>query len=192
LVLLIAVALSLLDLLPFFQRLVAFIRSKTSFSFKNVWKIFVLGREQASAPTGEYTKLVAGEPEDYDDIELNSPHKLTTINVDSQEQRPPSFENMQTSNWLNDETQHVHGASTSADRTSFDIDSPRDSEHSDDTLVRDASYTPRKIGSAVFQLVERSLVFAGFGQLLTGVVVYTGGCREKYINGCLAHLISAS
>ena len=67
--------------------------------------------------------------------------------------------------------------------------------HSDDTLhdavpqlnVHKPWY--RKAGSAVFATLERILVFAGFMQLLTGVVVYTGGCRGNHVNICLAHLI---
>lgn len=66
----------------------------------------------------------------------------------------------------------------------------------------------QQIGTGVFATVERSLVVAGFGQLILGVVIYTGecspkpidigylihicpgGCRGNYTNGCLAHLIS--
>ena len=56
-------------------------------------------------------------------------------------------------------------------------------------------------------MTERVLVFAGFAQVLSVIVVYTGkqayeylasplvtdcpgGCRGGYINVCLAHLIS--
>jgi hypothetical protein len=189
---------ALSDLLPFFQRVFVFFRSRNSFSLKNFWETVVQGREQLSVHTGEYAKLVASEPEEYDDVELPSPKKLTTINAEDlqQEQSRPSFQHIQISNWSSERPPlHVHAASAASDRTSFDIHSPRNSEHSDDTLVREASHMPqlsRKIGSVVFQIAERSLVLAGFGQLLTGVVVYTGGCRENYLNGCLAHLISAS
>ena len=48
----------------------------------------------------------------------------------------------------------------------------------------------RFVGQAAFATAERSLVFAGLMQVTTGIVVYTGGCRGNYINGCLAHLIS--
>ena len=47
----------------------------------------------------------------------------------------------------------------------------------------------RKVGTAVFATSERILVVAGFMQLLTGIVVYTGGCRGDHVNICLAHLI---
>ena len=48
----------------------------------------------------------------------------------------------------------------------------------------------RRISQAAYATLERFLVFAAFGVVLSGVVIYTGGCRDSYINGCLAHLIS--
>jgi len=71
----------------------------------------------------------------------------------------------------------------------------RDSQRSDDTLqdqdhVVKAIPLSRRVGSLAFGTLERILVFAGFAQLMHGVVIYTGGCREKYLNGCLAHIIS--
>jgi hypothetical protein len=71
----------------------------------------------------------------------------------------------------------------------------RDSEHSDDTLqdqdcVVKVIPLSRRVGSLAFGTLERFLVFAGFAQVMHGVVIYTGGCREYYVNGCLAHIIS--
>ncbi|KAH8924420.1 hypothetical protein BT69DRAFT_1280598 [Atractiella rhizophila] len=40
--------------------------------------------------------------------------------------------------------------------------------------------------------LERSLLFLGFAELCSGIVVYTGSCRQNYINGCLAHIIKGS
>lgn len=48
----------------------------------------------------------------------------------------------------------------------------------------------RKLGRGSFATAERVLVFLGFMQVLTGIVDYTGGCRQHWLNGCLAHLIS--
>ncbi|KAJ7178140.1 hypothetical protein C8R46DRAFT_889052 [Mycena filopes] len=48
---------------------------------------------------------------------------------------------------------------------------------------------PRRIGRAAFAITERVLVLAGFGLFLTGIIVYTGGCRQNFLNVCLAHLI---
>ena len=77
---------------------------------------------------------------------------------------------------------HKSSRSSSSERTLFN---KPDSPDPDTTKIH-------RIGQAVFATLERALVFSGFGQLLTGVVVYTGGCRLYFINGCLAHLISVS
>lgn len=93
--------------------------------------------------------------------------------------------------------------------------SPRGSHHSDDTLhdiglglgapgpasghgPSSVYVSPpaakrsllQQIGSGTFATTERVLVFMGYMQALTGIVTYTGGCRDSYVNGCLAHLIS--
>ncbi|KAI0921369.1 hypothetical protein AcW2_006361 [Taiwanofungus camphoratus] len=111
-----------------------------------------------------------------------------------------------TAEWANNVDRHRHQhrrepsypQSAASERTLFNPPSPR---HSNDTLpeyighiawiARGTSKTPllKRLGRVVFAIAERVLVFAGFMQVLTGVVVYTGGCRENYINGCLAHLI---
>lgn len=90
--------------------------------------------------------------------------------------------------------------------------SPRGSHHSDETLhdiglglgsgnvagtgsvyIVPPAKAPllQRIGSGTFATAERILVFMGYMQVLTGIVTYTGGCRDSYVNGCLAHLISA-
>jgi hypothetical protein len=81
------------------------------------------------------------------------------------------------------------------DRTFVGHRFSRDSQHSDDTLqdqdhvVKDIPLS-RRVGQVAFGTLQRFLVFAGFAQLMHGIVIYTGGCREKYLNGCLAHIIS--
>ena len=74
---------------------------------------------------------------------------------------------------------HTSHHSISSDDTLHDIIPPSNSKKT----------WYRKVGSAVFATLERVLVFAGFLQLLTGIVVYTGGCRGDHVNICLAHLI---
>jgi hypothetical protein len=56
-------------------------------------------------------------------------------------------------------------------------------------MVRHKQPLSRRISGVAIATLERALVFAAFGMFLSGVVVYTGGCRDNYINGCLAHLI---
>ncbi|KAJ7622044.1 hypothetical protein FB45DRAFT_753512 [Roridomyces roridus] len=65
-----------------------------------------------------------------------------------------------------------------------------------DATLHDSHLQPRTPRSrlhlalkAAFTTVEFSLLFGGFTTLLSGIVVYTGGCREKFLTGCLAHLI---
>ncbi|KAJ7610487.1 cytoplasmic protein [Roridomyces roridus] len=68
---------------------------------------------------------------------------------------------------------------------------------SDDTL-HDAYIqrrTPRsrlhRVLKAAFITVEWSLLFCGCSTLFSGIAVYTGGCRDKILSGCLGHLIKA-
>ncbi|KAG9317603.1 hypothetical protein JVU11DRAFT_1812 [Chiua virens] len=79
----------------------------------------------------------------------------------------------------------------------FDTESPQPPRHSDDTL-REIVVNPiprakqpllRRIAQGAYATLERVLVFAAFGMVLSGIVTYTGGCRDSYINNCLAHLI---
>ncbi|KAG1753893.1 uncharacterized protein EDB91DRAFT_1100481 [Suillus paluster] len=107
----------------------------------------------------------------------------------------------ETAPWVNDprisQGAHRYTQSISSERTVFGIDSPQVSR-SDDTLhdfkfpglIEPQAPLIRRISQGAFATLERALVFAAFGMTLSGIVVYTGGCRESYINGCLAHLIS--
>ncbi|KAI0347345.1 hypothetical protein BDW22DRAFT_1321572 [Trametopsis cervina] len=112
-----------------------------------------------------------------------------------------SHEHEDDDQWANDHRRPHHSRypqSAGSERTMFE-DSPRGSIHSDDMLhesVLKSSWSGlgkgalvRKVGRAIFATAERVLVFAGLFQVTTGIVIYTGGCRENYINGCLAHLI---
>jgi hypothetical protein len=97
--------------------------------------------------------------------------------------------------WAND---HHNTRSSSSERTVFEADSPQGSRHSNDSLndfkfpgsIKPRATLIRRIAQGAFATLERALVFAAFGMTLSGIVVYTGGCRESYINGCLAHLVS--
>jgi hypothetical protein len=94
-----------------------------------------------------------------------------------------------------------------------DVESPTSFDDTLDDFKTRAQFKPSvgsklsMIGNIVFATAERLLVFAGFAQVLTGIVVYTGeplcthgnkavlkfmsgGCRGHHINICAAHLIS--
>lgn len=219
--LLLAVALSALDLIALVGRLVAYIKSvragQDQFTVKGCWRAVVLDRAD-DLPTGtgpEYTGLVSDEPDELDAAELKAREiedddEVEPINVRRAQIVAPIQTDLSPrvsseedhDHWAND----IHGhsrypQSAASERTVFDH-SPRGSVHSDETLHETVAASSwfkmgradvlKKIGGASFATAERVLVFAGLFQTLTGIVIYTGGCRENYINGCLAHLISAS
>lgn len=187
------------------------------FSFKTCWNTVVLDRESAARGVAlgpEYANLVSEDLEEYDDAaEL----KAREIEGDASDDSPihvrraqvvepidtalsPRSSSDEEGQWANDVPRHnPYPQSAASERTVFDH-SPRGSVHSDETLheTNEASSWKnmnkkailKKIGRAVFGTAERALVFAGYMQVITGIVIYTGGCRENYINGCLAHLIS--
>ncbi|KAF9815563.1 hypothetical protein IEO21_04563 [Rhodonia placenta] len=192
-----AVALSTLDVLSMGVRFVQYVRAIRSgeerFGLKAAWGTVVLGREDHHLANGpEYINLVADE--EYAEAELKVRELESDDSVDEED-------HTETAEWANDVRRHSRQSSypqsAASERTLFGPRSPR---HSDDTLheypgrmawiagVKKPS-TLKKLGTIAFATSERVLVFAGFMQLLTGIVTYTGGCRQNYINGCLAHLI---
>jgi hypothetical protein len=189
-ILLLAGMISFLDLFALAARVVSYIRSirggDFNFTFASFWSTAVLGKEELSGSKAEYAGLVVEDPEEFEEQELKpvseevspvSRHRPTPI-------KTVSFDD-DTENWAQ---------SAASDRTLFNH-SRNQSVHSDETLheltAQMTEHAPwyRKFGRAAFATLERVLVFAGFMQLLTGIVVYTGGCRGNWTNGCLAHLI---
>ncbi|KAI6164729.1 hypothetical protein EDD17DRAFT_1557674 [Pisolithus thermaeus] len=187
---------SALDIVAFFARLYAYLRGDDKFTFKSLWRTVVLGREPYDL-SSDYTGLVAEDPEEYDEIK---PFNTASQGASRLHSNSPSADGKTadleryTTSWVNEASPHATHRSTlsaASDRTLFD---PR---HSEETL-RDAFPPPtsrpskslvQRVTAIVRATLERSLVFAAFGLTLTGIVVYTGGCRNNYINGCLAHLI---
>ena len=174
-----------------FRYALAIRRGDISFSVKGFWKSVILKREDGLLDNGskgyghEYTGLVA-EPEE---LEMDA-HELkaagTAEGVDLEHDpglSSPTEES--TSRWVNES----HGFHPHHSR--------RDSRHSDETLRELPSHVPRvkppllqRIGSGAFATAERVLVIMGYMQVISGIVTYTGICRDNYLNGCLAHLIS--
>lgn len=187
---------SVLDIAAFFTRLYAYLRGDDKFTFKSLWRTVVLGREPHDL-SSDYTGLVAEDPEEYDEIKpLNIASQGTSrlqSNSPSADSETADLERYAT-RWVNESSPHPAHRSTfsaASDRTLFD---PR---HSEETLrdvfppfaSRPSKPLVQRVTAIVRATLERSLVFAAFGLTLTGIVVYTGGCRNNYINGCLAHLI---
>lgn len=115
-----------------------------------------MGRAPAGNDGAEYIGLIAEEPEatkdTYDDAH--------------------DFEHGDTEQWAN----HVRRHSTMSEGTLFGPHSP----HSDKT-INDWNFAPRisllsRVMCAVFDIVERALLVAALGLVLTGIVVYTGQC----------------
>ncbi|KAI6134850.1 hypothetical protein EV401DRAFT_1901427 [Pisolithus croceorrhizus] len=186
---------SALDIVAFFTRLYAYLRGDDKFTFKSLWRTVVLGREPHDL-SSDYTGLVAEDPEEYDEIKpFNTASQgASRLHSDSPSADSETTDLERYATWVNEPSPHAtHRSTFSAisDRTLFD---PRHSEE----MLRDpfppltsrpSKSLVRRVTAIVRATLERSLVFAAFGLTLTGIVVYTGGCRNNYINGCLAHLI---
>ncbi|KAG2013476.1 cytoplasmic protein [Coprinopsis cinerea AmutBmut pab1-1] len=182
-VMVLAILLSGVDIVQGLQRLLSFIRSDNK-TLKGFWRFVVLNQKQEARLDPEYAGLVVDDPEE---LEFS---KLT------HEDSPDSPTEDGTERWANEVQRHRRFSSTLSERTVF---SPHSATHSDDTLNEGRKGKPTRsgrwlswIGQRSFIVAERSLVVAGLGQVISGIVVYTGGCRENYINGCLAHLIKGA
>ncbi|KII95321.1 hypothetical protein PLICRDRAFT_210261 [Plicaturopsis crispa FD-325 SS-3] len=187
-ILLFSFVLTTIDVLAFFHRLADYIRSGEKFAFKAFWNSVVLNRQSATKTAGdsEYIGLMDDGHDGYDDVDLHASKSTTAIPLHANDVHV-HFQ------------RHNYSYSASSERTVFGDQSPKDGNHSDETLhdhesprfpvIRPTMSLLKRIGNGAFATGERALVFAGFAQLLSGIVVYTGGCRENYINGCLAHTI---
>lgn len=70
--------------------------------------------------------------------------------------------------------------------------------HSDDATVLDTSVVPQPARSLRARLedygkfakdrLQMSLVLFGYVELLSGIAVYSGSCRERFLNGCVSLL----
>jgi len=165
------------------------VRNREKFSVKTFWYSTLLGRERARQDLGpEYTGLVVQEPEEFEEANV----KLSPIR-ESSEVQPEDFEHGDTAQWAN-HVHHHHRRQQSIVSDGTLYGSPSSMRSMDKMQDAKGQHTPkanllRRVGKSTFAVAERFLVFAGLGQLLTGIVIYTGGCRQNYINGCLAHLI---
>ncbi|KAF8211258.1 hypothetical protein K438DRAFT_30339 [Mycena galopus ATCC 62051] len=184
-ILVVALALTFIDTLGALRRVVTFVLSAKRCTFKGIIQA-LLGREDSHKGSGpEYIGLIAEEPESIP-LEAGKGDRRSFDVLDSH--RTQDFNHGNTEQWAN----HVRSHSTMSDGTVFGPSSP----HSEETL-HDIHFPPKKvsllrrIGRTAFSAAEKALLCAGFGLLLSGIVIYTGGCRENYLNGCLAHLISA-
>ena len=187
-------------------------RGEDKFSIKSTWNTVVLGRDEPSVRlSSEYTNLVAEDELEAAELKTREIESEDSESETIHERRNQPMQPIQTVfdaddndhetvQWANHVPRHArhpsYPQSAASERTLFGPRSPRDS---DDTLhvaapwysKSNQPWLVKKIGRALFATSERVLVFAGLMQVITGIVVYTGGCRQNWLNGCLAHLISA-
>jgi hypothetical protein len=188
-VLLVAFLLTVIDVLAGLRRIVRYFvsiwRKEQPFAFRVFWGSTILGKEETSLhDLGEYMGLAPHNQEGFEgENENKEAAESSCSGMDGQ--------------WVNyaSPTYDKQLSSPASEHTVYGMNTPKDSQNSCDTLILHASATSKqgilaKIGSTLFTIAERVLVFAAFGQVLEGIVVYTGGCRGNYLNGCLAHLIS--
>lgn len=186
---------SFLDLFALSTRLISYVKSvrnrDITFSLSSFWFTAILGKEDHRYLNGsdaEYTGLVVEDPEEFEEQELKA---ASSDETEPMKRTRPAVAPIKTVSF-DDTTNWAQSASS--DRTMFNH-SRHESTHSDETLqeitAQMIEHKPwyRKVGSGIFATLERVLVFAGFLQILTGIVIYTGGCRGNWLNGCLAHLI---
>ncbi|KAF5393753.1 hypothetical protein D9757_000156 [Collybiopsis confluens] len=141
-------------------------------------------RGTSSLNSAEYAGLVSEEPDDMQMVSPISPPPHKRVHYDDAELND-------TAQWANNVRSHRrdYSHSVASETTIFGR------SHSDDDLdCHPIQKVPlaQRIGTGIFVTLERILVFGGLAQVLTGIVVYTGGCRENYLNGCLAHLIKGA
>lgn len=212
LVLILSLCLSAVDIARFFVRLYAFIKSRSKFALKPFWQNVVLGQNEAYEVTAKYSGLDVEEPSECDVAEMK-PLRLPETRDPLHVRRNPPIASIQSqdlddtdddeiSPWVNNSRSSqgaIHYTESSLSEGAVfeaDSNSSQGSRHSDETLhdfklsgLIEPQSPLVRISQGAFATLERALIFAAFGMMLSGIVVYTGGCRESYVNGCLAHLI---
>jgi hypothetical protein len=173
-VILLSLLLTMIDGFAILRRIVAFFRNGDKFSVKAFWKAAIVGQDCDASNASEYVGLVSDETESFDMNEITLSRARHSIEVDIRRQ---NFDT-DTARWANDiRRQHYRRQSTTSEGTLYG--SPTSTSSVDKIGDAKVGITSkigllRKIGNGVFAVLERVLVFAAFGQLLTGVVVYTG------------------
>ena len=205
-VLFLATTLSALDVITLGSRLIAFFRTIKShnhrFTFSSLWNTAILGKD--ASPLGssaEYTILAVDvvDEDGYQEAELKGvitdSDQLGSSRQPQGSHSPPKAVSFYEE--YNPQAIEWPPETPTSDRTAVSgrCHTRHHSVHSDDTLHDGAPQMNgqrpwyKRAGSVVFATLERFLVIAGLMQSLTGIVVYTGGCRGDNVNICLAHLI---
>jgi len=201
-VLALAFTLSAIDAFAGAGRVVSFVRSierDGQFSIRSFWNRVILSKGDdyvRAVNNAEYTSLVLEEAEELEFLpKADAYHQRRRIAVLAADDA--NVRDHETAQWVNKVGRNSEDflETPVSDRTFIGYRSSRDSQQSDDTLqdqsrlVNDTSF-PRRLGQLLFGTLQRFLVVAGFAQVMHGIIIYTGGCRGGYLNGCLAHVIS--
>ncbi|GAA5996530.1 Tvs1p [Rhodotorula paludigena] len=124
------------------------------------------------------------------------------VEMSTPERTGVSFEDDRTAQWSNAAARHTeplsrnHSTFSDSD-TVFDTagpDSLRRGHGDAHEVERPASQRQqlRKYGGLLLDFAERLLLILAYIEVCTGIIVWTGTCRERYLNGCLAHIIKGS
>jgi len=168
-ILFLAVVLTTIDLLNIFRRIFNFFRSGEKFQVKAFWSKAILGQDDSFAGLElEYAGLVSEEPEDLEELKTPispPPHKRVHYEGDDE-----------TAQWANDVRRHRHHFSQSgaSETTLFGTRSNSDDALHDTGIKHPKVSLTRRIGTGTFNVLERVLVFGGYLQVITGIVIYTG------------------
>lgn len=127
--------------------------------------------------TSEYDALIPNDPENYNTA------KIARDSVELDDFERNNNMNPHEGQWANTIHEHHRNSSINSERTVYDEPrSPTSPTHSEDTLhdvkIRQNTHSRRALlrllAQSAFAFFERFIVFAGFAQLLIGIVTYTG------------------
>ncbi|GAA5993823.1 hypothetical protein JCM5350_007864 [Sporobolomyces pararoseus] len=131
----------------------------------------------------------------------NDNEKVSKLNLGSEERvalvESPA-EEYSPSRWSTDQAQSSPSSSRGNSSTFSDADTIYDSagpEALQSALATEKNSTRSRLQTFVsksLDLAMRLLVILAYINVCSGIVVYTGLCRENYLNGCLAHGIKGS
>ena len=145
LIILLSISLSVIDIITTVGRLLDFIKSPNK-SLKSFWRC-ILNQNDEDIRTSEYDALIPNESDIYSNAKLG--HSSVELNDVEQHNDVDAHETEQWAN-VNHQSRHLHYP------------------------THILSGALRLVGQSAFAVTERFLIFAGFGQLLIGIVTYTG------------------
>ncbi|KAF8529221.1 hypothetical protein BU17DRAFT_37380 [Hysterangium stoloniferum] len=188
------------DTIPFVRRAYIFARYCQHKNIRAFWNIVILDQARQSDP--EYTALAQEVQSENEEIKLEyacSPQdtldrsSIESVHMPSSESEthewPRSISSQDTFiNHHSHDQRHSRYRSTSSNYSDDTLHNPNLPIHRN---ANDFEHSSRwsQVRQVAIGTAERCLVLLAFAQLLSGITVYSGICRENYLNGCMAHLI---